>query len=127
MRACTRRQALWRIVSVAGVGVFGGAVASTVRAQKSEGRVIEVTARRFNFTPNQIRVKRGEVVTLALQTQDFPHGFNMPDFDQRVDLIPGKVVKVRLEPSRAGRFSFLCDNFCGDGHEQMGGVLIVED
>jgi cytochrome c oxidase subunit II len=35
------------------------------------------------------------------------------------------VARLRLVPERAGEFPFLCDVFCGDGHEGMSGLLVV--
>jgi cytochrome c oxidase subunit 2 len=37
-----------------------------------------------------------------------------------------KPVRVKLKPERAGRFGFLCDNFCGSGHEEMAGIIVVK-
>jgi len=51
----------------------------------------------------------------------------MPDFGIRVDLVPGKTVELKLTPRTPGRFHYLCDNFCGDGHDKMSGILIVSD
>lgn len=122
----TRREALARL---GGGALALGAIALATRAsfaQPAEGRVIEIEARRFKFTPNEITVKRGEAVTLAFRSIDFVHGFSLPDFGVRADLVPGSIIKVPLQPMRAGRFGFLCDNFCGDGHEEMNGMLIVE-
>ena len=77
---------------------------------------------RFGFIA---RLKKGKPVTFALTTSDFVHGFNVPDFNVRADLIPGKTVEVTFTPDRAGRFAFLCDNFCGEGHDRMSGFLVV--
>ena len=87
---------------------------------------IEIRARKFEFVPAEIRLKKGRAVTLAVTAEDFVHGFNLPDFGVRRDLVPGKVVEVTLTPAAAGRFHFLCDNFCGDGHDKMSGLIIVE-
>jgi cytochrome c oxidase subunit 2 len=38
----------------------------------------------------------------------------------------GKPVQVRLKPDQVGQFGFLCDNFCGSGHEEMAGTIIVK-
>jgi cytochrome c oxidase subunit 2 len=53
-------------------------------------------------------------------------GFNAPDFKSRVTIVPGKVVRVRVVPQVVGEFAFFCDVFCGDGHEDMTGVISVE-
>jgi cytochrome c oxidase subunit 2 len=33
---------------------------------------------------------------------------------------------VRVVPQKAGRFEFHCDVFCGSGHEEMSGILVVK-
>jgi len=125
MKDTTRRQALRRLgglaLSLGSVGLLAG----PSRAQDA-GRVIEIEARRFKYTPNEIHAKQGETITLALHSVDFIHGFNLPDFGVRADLVPGQITRVRIEAVAVGRFTFLCDNFCGDKHEEMNGLLIVD-
>ncbi|MBV6323826.1 cupredoxin domain-containing protein [Duganella violaceipulchra] len=93
---------------------------------KAKERVIKIEARKFRFSPNVIELKTGEAVVLELTALDFPHGFSLPDFKIRADLVIGKPVRVKLKPEAAGQFGFLCDNFCGSGHEEMSGTLIVK-
>jgi cytochrome c oxidase subunit 2 len=40
-------------------------------------------------------------------------------------LIPGQMIEVAITPTKEGRHHFLCDNFCGDGHDRMSGILVV--
>jgi cytochrome c oxidase subunit 2 len=108
---------------VAGATLLAGAGAG-VFAQGSE-RVVKVSARKFSFTPAEIPLRKGEPVTLELSTEDVFMGFNVPDFKARSDIVPGKVMRLRLTPDRAGTFPFLCDIFCGDGHETMSGKIVV--
>ena len=100
-------------------------VALMAFAKKRE-RVIRIEARKFRFAPNVIEVKKGEDAVLELTAVDFPHGFSLPDFKIRADLIMDKPVRVKLKPDKEGQFGFLCDNFCGSGHEEMAGTLIVK-
>jgi cytochrome c oxidase subunit 2 len=93
-------------------------------AQKPR-RVIRVRAKRFTYTPSTIKLKKGEPVTLELTTEDITMGFNVPDFGVRADIIPGKTTRLDVTPDKAGTFTFLCDIFCGDGHEAMSGTLVV--
>jgi cytochrome c oxidase subunit 2 len=105
-----------------------GAVASAftaLAAPATETRYIAAQARKFEFTPSEITVTRGQPVTLAVTSADFAHGFTMPDFGVRTDLIPGRTIEVRITPMTEGRYHYLCDNFCGDGHDRMSGILIV--
>ncbi|MFZ6746802.1 cupredoxin domain-containing protein [Undibacterium sp. JH2W] len=93
---------------------------------KSRKRVIPIKAQKFSFLPNSIEAKVGETIVLAFTALDFTHGFNLPDFNLRMDLVPGKVINVELKPDKPGIYEFLCDNFCGDGHEGMSGKLLVK-
>jgi len=114
-------------VSTCAIGAIAMRSIAPAFAQADDERVIEIVARRFFYTPSEILVKRGQPLTLAFTAIDFTHGFNIPDLKIRADLVPGRVVKVRLVPDKVGTLDFLCDNFCGDGHEGMVGKLIVQD
>ncbi len=104
-----------------------GAVTLRAAIAQSEGgpRVIEMTARRFAYEPNEIALKAGEPVVIAIRSLDFVHGMNLPDLGMRLDLVPGRVTRLNLHPKAAGAIDFVCDNFCGDGHEEMHGRFVV--
>lgn len=90
-------------------------------------QVIKIVAQRFSFTPNEIILKKGEKVRLAFTSLDFIHGFNVPDLNIRANLPPGQTTTIYLTPQKNGTYEFICDNFCGAGHEDMGGRIIVKD
>ena len=121
----TRRKLLQRVLGTLGVGTLVALTGWRVAKAADAPRSIEVTSRRFTFTPNVITVKAGERVVLEVKSVDFTHGMNFPDFNIRADLIPGRVTRIELPAQRAGTYEFLCDNFCGDGHEEMHGKLVV--
>lgn len=120
----TRRTLLIGGLAGAGALLFG---ASARLAAKPKERVIKVTARKFAYTPDLIKVRKGEAVVLELTAIDFTHGFSIPDLKLRADLVPGKAVRIALKPEQAGTLEFLCDNFCGDGHETMNGKIVVSE
>jgi cytochrome c oxidase subunit II len=90
-------------------------------------REIIVIAQKFDFTPETIVVKKGEPVVLDITSLDRAHGFKVPELGLHADIQPDRSVRVRFVPDKVGRFSFACDNFCGDGHEDMNGVIVVEE
>jgi cytochrome c oxidase subunit II len=106
-------------------GLLLGAGTLGLRAAEPKERVVKIVARRFTFTPDKVTLKKGIPVILELTTLDVLMGFNAPDFQTRADIIPGKVARVRLVPDKAGTFTFLCDIFCGSGHETMNGSITV--
>ncbi|HSB22934.1 MAG TPA: cupredoxin domain-containing protein [Burkholderiaceae bacterium] len=105
-----------------------GTAAVLVRAgwaQPAAPRVIQMVARRFVYEPNEIELKVGERVVIEIKSLDFVHGMNIPDLKQRLDLVPGRITRLELQPQAAGEIEFVCDNFCGDGHETMHGRFVV--
>ena len=101
-----------------------GAGAAHVAAQPAE-QVIKIAAKKFDYTPNQITLKKGVPVVLEFTSADVVMGFNVPDLGARTDIVPGKVARVRIVPDKVGTFAFFCDIFCGSGHEDMTGTITV--
>ncbi len=89
--------------------------------------VIKIVAKKFDYTPNVIKLKKGVPVVLEFTTLDVLMGFSVPDLGIRADIIPGNVSRVRLVPDKVGTFPFLCDIFCGSGHENMTGTIVVTE
>lgn len=92
---------------------------------KPKVRVIKIVAKKFEFVPSEIHVKKGESVSLEFTAPEVPMGFNLSDMGLRIDIVPGKVAKLPFTADKVGNFPFLCDVFCGSGHEDMNGTLIV--
>lgn len=113
------RASAFALAAVAGVG----AVAR--RSLAADPQVVKVVAQRFNFTPSEIMLKSGQPTVLEITSLDYIHGFNVPALGLRTNLLPGPPTKVALKPLTPGRYDFLCDNFCGGGHEDMNGVIVV--
>src|ERR1700686_1497583 len=105
--------------------LLGAATIGLRAAAQPEEQVIKILARRFTYTPNKLSLKRGVPVVLELTPADVLMGFSAPDFDVRADVVPGQVARVRLVPDKVGTFTFLCDVFCGSGHETMNGPIPV--
>ena len=121
MNGIDRRQ--WLTRALAGSALTAGGIAGWAQAQAP--RQISLVAKRFAFTPNEIPIKVGERIVLLLESLDYEHGFSVPDLHLRADFVPGRVPRVELQATKAGTLDFLCDNFCGDDHEDMHGRFIV--
>jgi cytochrome c oxidase subunit II len=89
--------------------------------------VIKVVAKRFEYSPAEITLKKGVPVVLEFTSTDKLHGFNCPGLGVRTDIEPGKANRLELTPQKAGTFPFHCDNFCGTGHDKMKGTIIVTE
>ena len=103
-------------ITVIGGILFVASAAPTV----PEPRRIDITARRFSYTPDQITLKKGEPVVLVFHTQDVTHGFKIPDLNIKADDIKtDKDSEVSFTPMQPGHFVGKCAHFCGKGHGSM--------
>lgn len=99
----------------------------TAPAAPSLGVVeIDMTAKKWEFTPSTITVKEGSEVKLNIRSVDVTHGFRIAEFGVSETLSPGKTVTVEFTADKKGTFSFFCTVFCGSGHSGMRGQLVVE-
>jgi cytochrome c oxidase subunit II len=101
-------------------------IGSYLAAAENE-QVIPITAKRFEYSPKEITVKKGVPVVLEFTSLDRLHGFDCPGLKLRMDIRPGKANTLRFVPDKAGTFPFHCDNFCGTGHEGMRGTITVTE
>ena len=125
MRAIAKPRAV--ALAATALAVAGCVAAVEVAPKQPPVQTVEILAQRFNFTPDEIKVKKGVPVDLELTTLDRVHGFDVPGLELTAQIVPGETTHVRFTPDKAGRFLFHCDIFCGEGHEDMDAAIIVEE
>lgn len=101
-------------------------LARPYQAHADSPRIIEITAKRFEFSPNKITLKKGETVTLRLTSADVVHGFFLRPLKIDEVIPPGKSTDVTVTPETAGTFTTICDHFCGVNHGNMKMTIVVE-
>lgn len=101
--------------------------AATVAGPASAGpRVVDIVAKRFQFTPNVVTLKKGEPVVLRLRSEDVVHGFFQRPLGIDTTISPDKYTEIPLTPTEAGRYMVICHHFCGAGHGGMKMTILVE-
>jgi cytochrome c oxidase subunit 2 len=101
-------------------------VIQTTPAQTAPRR-IEVTAKRFTFTPGDITLKKGEPVILVLKSVDVPHGIIFKELGVSTKVNKGQTSELAFTPDKTGTFVGHCSVFCGSGHGTMELTLHVVD
>jgi cytochrome c oxidase subunit 2 len=101
-------------------------LAQEAEAHEGEPHEIQVTAKKYEFNPNVITVKKGEPIRLVLTALDRQHGFKIEALNIDVTLKKGVPTPVEFTADEAGTFEFKCSKFCGFGHGRMKGKLVVE-
>ena len=99
---------------------------AAMRADEAPRR-IEITARKFAFSPGEITLRRGEPVVLVVKSLDVSHGLRFRDFNVDVKVRAGGTGELRFTPDKTGDFVGHCSVFCGSGHGTMAVKLHVVD
>jgi cytochrome c oxidase subunit 2 len=95
-------------------------------AQSQEPRLIEVVAKRFAFEPSEIEVTVGERVRLSVVSADGVHGIEIKKVKVKKEIPRGtEPVMIEFTATEAGRFPIVCSEYCGNGHDDMKGTLVV--
>jgi cytochrome c oxidase subunit 2 len=117
--------------------------AGRISAQNQDTQVIEVTAKKYEYSPEPVHVKRGMKVQLKITATDHDHGFKiaaLPDgaaqggppglvFAMAQDcwqLKKGETTTIEFLAQAAGTYTFRCCHTCGVGHKGMKGELVVD-
>lgn len=126
-----------------------GQVNSSARPENAVGdqaqaKVIELTAKKYEYSPGEIHVKKGTRVQLKIRALDRTHGFKISLYPEgaaengqpglrfaeqqdnwKIEKEQERVIEFVAE--RAGTYAFKCSVFCGLGHGGMKGRLFVEE
>ena len=83
-------------------------------------------AKRFTFEPARVEVREGERIRLVVTSADGVHGVEIKKFKVNKK-VPrgGDKITIDFVASAAGEYPILCSEFCGNGHEEMKGTLVV--
>lgn len=90
-------------------------------------RVVSVEAKRYEFVPSMIVVRQGEPVRLEVTATDVTHGIELHGMDIDVPLPVNETQTIEFTPEEAGEYHVHCSVYCGPGHHEMHGTLIVRE
>ena len=118
---------MWTLIALSG-GAVAALTVGDIRpsAQTTEPRVVEITARRFSFEPSEVEATVGERLQLVVRSADGVHGLEIKTFRIKKE-VPrgGEPVTIDFTATAEGSFPIMCSEYCGDGHDDMRGMLIV--
>jgi cytochrome c oxidase subunit 2 len=106
-------------VRILAIALFAVSSAWRLSHAQDPPRRIEIVAKRFEFSPGEITLKKGDPVTLVLTSKDVQHGLKLDAFNQVLIAKKGESSQVEFTPAEAGDFVAQCASFCGSGHGSM--------
>lgn len=83
-------------------------------------------AQMWTFFPI-LQFKKGQTYRLHMSSLDIQHGFGLLPVNMNFQIVPGYDHVITLTPTMAGEFPIICNEFCGIGHHQMTGKIIVTE
>jgi len=92
----------------------------------AEEKFFEIKAKKFSYTPNIIKVNKGDTVRIRLLSEDVSHGLYLDGYEVNTSSQPGQDGNLKFIADKTGRFTFRCSVACGEFHPYMVGHLIVE-
>ena len=107
------------LAGVCEIGLVGVPAVINLTRASDNPKVIEISAKKFEFSPSQITLKKGEPVILRLSSSDRVHGFMSKPLKIDTDIPADKSEDVAVTPDTAGDFTVICDHYCGTGHGNM--------
>jgi cytochrome c oxidase subunit 2 len=116
---------------------------ASVRAQTQDIQVLEITAKKYEYSSSPVHVKNGTKVQLKITATDHDHGFKIaavPDgavpngtggliFTSAQDcwqLKKGETTTIEFLAQTPGTYTFKCCHTCGLGHRGMKGQIVVD-
>ena len=89
-------------------------------------QVIKIQAKKYEFIPPVVELKKGVPVILEFTALDRKHGVRQKELGLDLEVSPDKPARARVVPQKEGTYDYTCSVFCGSGHEDMAGQIVVK-
>lgn len=101
-------------------------ITKEVTPEATNVKTFAITAKQWDFVPNEVVVNKWDTVKLEITSTDVEHGINIPEYNISKTLSPWQKTVIEFVADKEGTFSFFCNVFCGTGHRDMKWTLIVK-
>jgi len=103
----------------------GGNVGGGAPPAQDNTKEFTIEASNWKFKPSTVTVNNGDRVRIKLISKDVAHGIAIPDFSFTLVANAGQNATGEFTASKEGNYTFFCNVFCGEGHRNMTGTLVV--
>jgi cytochrome c oxidase subunit 2 len=130
-------EAVWIVIPsicLLAIFLYGFAVFRNIRTPPADSMEINVTAEQWLYKfkypdgrteVNEVRVPVGKPVKFIMTSADVIHGFYLPAFRVKQDILPGSYTYLWVQPQKVGEYEIFCTQYCGTGHSTMRAELVV--
>jgi len=134
----TKLEVFWTIVplvTVLVVATMGADALKQTLAVDPQAMIVKVTARQwswsfeypdYNVTSTSLYLPVNKQILLQMQSEDVIHGFWVPEFRVKQDVLPGTTKELRVTPTVIGQYKVRCSVLCGTSHALMEQPVVVQ-
>lgn len=124
--SCEKNESAAPLVQIVPNGPAPIVQVDTVTTPRTEVKEFRIVAKRFEYSPATITVKKGDHVRFVLTTADVTHGIELPEYRVSITAAPGETKIAEFTATTPGTFTFHSNVYSGEGYPEMKGTLIVE-
>ncbi len=88
---------------------------------------LQMIARMWSFQPGSIEIPVGSELEIYLRATDIIHGFKIEGTNVNMMAVPGSINYQRLRFNEPGTYPLVCHEYCGVGHHNMRGEIVVTE
>jgi len=130
IKGSNKLEIIWTVIPIILVLImfyYGWAGWTPMRKPPKDTFNITVTGRMWNFafqyengrTTDTLFVPQNKAIKMKLVSLDVIHGFYIPAFRIKEDVVPGREKMSWFIPEKEGKFELFCSNYCGMNHSYM--------
>jgi len=105
----------------------GDPAASAAPADKDQPIDVLMTAGKWYYLPNALRLDAGQAYRFKMMAVDIAHGasIQLGQGGRMMRLQPGRITEAALTFQKPGRYLMLCSVYCGEAHQLMQATIEV--
>ena len=119
---------VWGLLLVRGLGTLqGDELRMRVSGNIYWWRVsyLDDQGREVMADANELHIPVGQPVVVEMVSEDVIHSFWVPALNGKMDMVPGRTNRLKLQADKPGRYGGQCAEFCGGAHSLMGFVVVA--
>jgi cytochrome c oxidase subunit 2 len=88
---------------------------------------LDAAGREIHADANELHIPVGRPVVVDMVSEDVIHSFWAPRLGGKMDMIPGRTNRLKLQADKPGSYGGQCAEFCGGAHSLMGLVVVAHE
>lgn len=88
---------------------------------------LDAAGREIHADANELHIPAGRPVVVEMVSEDVIHSFWVPKLGGKMDMVPGRTNRLKLQADRAGVYGGQCAEFCGGAHALMGLMVVAHE